>query len=269
MNLIRILIVLLAMADLKTQWSSLVDAEKTFAKTSVAKGTKDAFLSALDDQSVIFRPRAVPGRKWFQENPAPPAQLSWEPEYADIAAAGDLGYTTGPWEVRRTPQDQPAGFGHYVTLWRKPAGGDWKIAIDIGISHDRVAKPSTVDSPELPKDVAAARPKTDIDAARTAIAAADKAAMSELPKYLAPDVRLYREGSLPFTGKAAAEKRLAESRDSLVGAQTAAMVSSSADLGYTYGTTDSANYLRIWKKQRDGSWKIVLDLLNPFPKGAE
>ncbi len=254
------------MADLRTQWTSLVEAEKTFAKTSIAKGTKEAFLSVLDDESVIFRPRAVPGKKWFQENPGSPAQLSWAPEFADIAASGDLGYTTGPWEVRRTPQDPPAGFGHYVTLWHKQPNGEWKVAIDIGIGHNPVDKPSAVDSPQLPKDVGSGKPKTEVEAARAAIASADKAAMSSLPQHLATDVRLYRDGSVPLIGKAAAEKRLAEAKDKLAGTPTGAIVSSSADLGYTYGTTENANYLRIWKKQRDGSWKIVLDLLNPLPK---
>jgi ketosteroid isomerase-like protein len=63
----------------------------------------------------------------MKENPAPTSQLSWEPEFADIAKAGDLGYTTGPWEVRRTPQDAPAGYGHYVTMWRKQpmVNGRW------------------------------------------------------------------------------------------------------------------------------------------------
>ena len=52
-------------------------------------------------------------------------------------------------------------------------------------------------------------------------------------------------------------------------------ISASADLGYTYGTyefrskdkdgkpvVDHGKYTSIWKKQRDGSWKVELDMGN-------
>ncbi len=52
-------------------------------------------------------------------------------------------------------------------------------------------------------------------------------------------------------------------------------VSKSADLGYTYGnwtfTNANAeksygNYLTVWKKQQDGSWKFVIDGGNSTPE---
>ena len=55
-------------------------------------------------------------------------------------------------------------------------------------------------------------------------------------------------------------------------------ISESGDLGYTYGTfefrskdkngkptVDYGNYTSIWKKQKDGSWKVVLDMGNATP----
>ena len=52
-------------------------------------------------------------------------------------------------------------------------------------------------------------------------------------------------------------------------------ISASADLGYTYGTfefrsidkdgkpvVDHGKYTSIWKKQKDGSWKVALDMGN-------
>jgi len=55
-------------------------------------------------------------------------------------------------------------------------------------------------------------------------------------------------------------------------------ISASADLGYTYGTyefrskdkdgkpvVDHGKYTSIWKKQQDGSWKVVLDMGNAGP----
>src|SRR5262245_2445266 len=126
----RALLMLLVLASLKTELDSLVGAERDFARLSLARGVRDAFLANLAEDSIIFRPNAVPGRQWFENNPPPATlRLEWEPEFADIASTGDLGYTTGPFERRRTPQDPPA-FGHYVTLWRKQADGKWKVALD-------------------------------------------------------------------------------------------------------------------------------------------
>lgn len=60
-----------------------------------------------------------------------------------------------------------------------------------------------------------------------------------------------------------------------------AEMAASGDLGYTYGNyvfthkdkagkliTDYGKYTSIWKKQKDGSWKVVVDMGNssPVPK---
>ena len=55
-------------------------------------------------------------------------------------------------------------------------------------------------------------------------------------------------------------------------------MASSGDLGYTYGNyvfkhkdkngklvTDYGKYTSIWKKQKDGSWKVVVDMGNSSP----
>lgn len=61
-------------------------------------------------------------------------------------------------------------------------------------------------------------------------------------------------------------------------------MSASGDLGYTYGNyvfkhkdkagkliTDYGKYTSIWKKQKDGLWKVVVDMGNssPAPKSPE
>jgi ketosteroid isomerase-like protein len=55
-------------------------------------------------------------------------------------------------------------------------------------------------------------------------------------------------------------------------------ISASGDLGYTYGTfefrskdkdgkpiIEHGKYTSIWKKQKDGSWKVALDMGNASP----
>ncbi len=56
-------------------------------------------------------------------------------------------------------------------------------------------------------------------------------------------------------------------------------MAASGDLGYTYGTyvftsrdkngnpiEEHGKYVSIWKKQKDGSWKVVLDMGNSSPE---
>ena len=77
-------------------------------RTIPCQGNARSFLEFLAEDSILFRPGPVPGRKWIEEHPAPPNLLTWEPAFADVAQSGDLGYTTGPWEIRpKSPQEYP------------------------------------------------------------------------------------------------------------------------------------------------------------------
>ena len=96
--------VLLLSGSLRSEMDGLVEAERAFARLSVAMGTREAFLANLSDESVLFRPGPVPGKSWTKDSAPPATQLNWQPEFADISQAADLGYTTGPWELRRTPK---------------------------------------------------------------------------------------------------------------------------------------------------------------------
>jgi ketosteroid isomerase-like protein len=272
----RILLFVLLFADsLKTELDSLAQAEREFARLSLAQGVRDAFLANLGEDSIIFRPNAVAGRQWFENNPPPPTlRLEWAPEFADIASSGDLGYTTGPFERRRTPQDPPA-FGHYVTLWRKQADGKWKVALDTGISHAMSPKPASVASPRISSDVQKQRAPNEIEAARAALVQREGRYSSDPQSVLVQldsAARVYREGGFPVMGRNAIRDALSGVKGAFTWKLTKVEVSKSADFGYTYGTADfkpadaskpieSSNFVRIWKKQ-GADWKVLLDLLD-------
>jgi ketosteroid isomerase-like protein len=72
---------------------------------------------------------------------------------------------------------------------------------------------------------------------------------------------------------------LDDKNNQLLWAPVGADISSSGDLGYTYGTyefhskskdgkasVEYGKYTSIWKLQRDGNWKIVLDMGNASPE---
>lgn len=59
--------------------------------------------------------------------------LQWTATKADVSASGDLGYTTGTYQMT---MNDAAGKpmtekGKYVTVWKKQADGQWKVTNDI------------------------------------------------------------------------------------------------------------------------------------------
>ena len=137
----------LAAADALTTESvdrlaELVDAEREFARTSVASGMREAFLTFMADDAIVFRPHPVNAKSWYSERPDAPGVLDWVPVFADISLAGDLGYTTGPWEYVVEQSDTPTAYGHYVSVWRKQPDGSWRVVIDLGTVHPRPEPPT-------------------------------------------------------------------------------------------------------------------------------
>jgi ketosteroid isomerase-like protein len=269
---------------------SLVEAERGFAKASETKGTREAFLENLADDSVLFHPGPVDGKKWWSDQPVRPGVLSWQPIYASVSRAGDLGYTTGPWEFReKSLEDKPVAFGYFVSIWKRQANGAWKVILDLGTRNPAPQMPAPVLL--FPRDYlnsAKAKQKVDIDAERSALVKTEtefaklllaKNTVDSFLSYLADGVRLYRTNNFPIVGKEAASVALAAKPGTLTWQPAKADVSTSGDLGYTYGAyefkpigenklAESGNYMRIWKKQANGKWRVVLDLLNPIPPAS-
>src|ERR1700704_5975824 len=118
---------------------SMVETERAFSRMSEEKGTREAFAEFIAADGILFRPGPVVGKKWMQEHPLPPATtrqwLSWQPIFAAVSRAGDLGYTTGPWQFKRDIKDaKPVAFGNFMTVWKRQANGSWKFVLDLGIS---------------------------------------------------------------------------------------------------------------------------------------
>ena len=89
------------------------------------------------------------------------------------------------------------------------------------------------------------------------------------------------QGEFPVFGKKALEEKFSQNGKpdfTLSWQPVKAEVAASGDLGYTFGNwklqtknqfgldeTVYGNYVSIWKKQKDGSWKYVLDTGNETP----
>src|SRR5262249_60393260 len=55
------------------------------------------------------------------------APFSWEPETTEVLASGTLGLTSGPVRDRQGKRT-----GTFNSVWRREAGGAWKIVFDKG-----------------------------------------------------------------------------------------------------------------------------------------
>jgi ketosteroid isomerase-like protein len=99
--------------------------------------------------------------------------------------------------------------------------------------------------------------------------------------YYADDAAEVPNGEPVIQGKANIAKTMGSLDDKnnhLTWTPIFADMSASGDLGYTYGTyefrskdkdgkdvVDHGKYASIWKKQKDGSWKVVMDMGNSGP----
>ena len=298
------LTLLLALASLgsatrlqeKSALQAMVDSERAFAKMSEDQGTRPAFVAFIADEGILFRPRAVKGKQWFAEHPLPQsdkrALLSWYPAVAGIARAGDMGYTTGPWEFKPDIHDAKAvAWGHFLTVWKRQPDGSWKFAIDLGISNPQPAQaeaqwelPQSYKTPKAVKtnsaSVASANSAALLARDREfSQASARLGARAAFAEYSRPDVRIYREEKFPLVGQDQAPAVLPASPSVWTWEPGAGDVSASDDIGYTYGSyqisgdelaakvIESGNYLRIWRKEK-GAWKVLFDLTNPVPQEA-
>jgi ketosteroid isomerase-like protein len=199
--------------DLEKAVGSLIAAEKAYAKLAGEKGFRDASISVFADDAVIFPPNAVNGKKFWRETKEDPA-ITWRPIFASISRSGELGYTTGPSEYRKSRHAEEAdAFGHFITIWRKAPNGVWKVALDVGVDHlppqDAKTEIRTYfpNSPLLQPESASA----DLDKVQTEFVESLKEDEADaIIDHAGDDIRVYRRGQLPAVGKAAVKKMLSE-----------------------------------------------------------
>ncbi len=268
------------------QVGDVIAAERAFARMSMEKGIKSAFLANLATDAVVFRPGPVPAQAWYRDHPASPATLEWSPDLAAIAVTGDMGFTSGPWKL--TNGDQ-AAHGHFVTVWRHEPDGTWKAVVDGGASHSPVdlevepVIPAWCAPRELEEVRAHGEHRNSIGS-RNELLNADHELGEHIVKQgwvdvmtasAADDMRLCRPGQVPVDGKAGVLKALADAPGALASAPVAGGVSR-GDLGYTYGTllvplagatasTDSAAgfaYIRIWRRDAAGNRVVAVDAMS-------
>lgn len=109
-------------------------AEEDFAKMAKDKGIHDAFLSFAANDAVLQRGELIIGIKNIDKHleKSTSKNLSWSPDFVDVSATGDLGYTYGKYVFKYTDSigNPLEDKGIFHTVWKRQADGKWKFVWD-------------------------------------------------------------------------------------------------------------------------------------------
>ena len=258
----------------KENLQQLIETEKAFAQASIDKGTKPAFLDFLSKESIVFdKSMPVNGLEYWQKNDFK-GVITWQPITAEIAGSLDLGYTVGNYQFHKTTaEEKPSTFGSFVTLWKKQSDNSWKVAVDMGVSHDEVIASGT----NIKENYSVFKPyefKNQMVLAERMVFMNDhfywknaKKSLNPFEPHLSQNVRIYRKNLKPIIGKENAKIFLKKTYDkNLVYTGLKAISSNAGDLVCVYGVISGAGksgtYLRIYKQEAKDAWKIVVEMVD-------
>lgn len=256
----------------------IVAAERAFAADFPAMGLAGSFQKwGRPDAILINGGRAQTIDRLFEGAPltrqAGEPLIEWWPTFAGVARSGEMGFTTGP-----AARDQE-GYGHYFTVWKRQADGQWRWVYDGGSNASPAGQPGADSQPRLlpVATVGSASPEAAMEEVRRAEASLAAAAATEQKAahlaVLAPEGRLYVAPLPPAEGPDA----FATTLDGWparfeFGPAEGGGASDAGDMVWTYGpaawTRDAqartGHYMRLWQK-RPGGWKLIMAQLIPAP----
>ncbi|HKN64969.1 MAG TPA: hypothetical protein VJW73_01750 [Gemmatimonadaceae bacterium] len=277
-----------AQLDLNAERAALLAADKGYSDYSASTNLVDGTLHMVADNIVYIAPgpyiTSVDAlRAFLAANPAnATATLTWTAVRADVSSDATRGYTYGYTEIRLP--DGTVVPGKYIAYWARQADRSWKLR-----AYRRNLRPAGAVSFTPPSgfetpDYAHYRyfPNTDPASALASVFATDQA-FSDLAekgvgdafaRYAASDgAVLSGSPAIAFGPAAIAENYTAFSPGALVWSPSLGDAANSGDLAFTSGfysvrqqnpdgswtVTGTGKYLTLWKRQRTGEWRLVID----------
>jgi ketosteroid isomerase-like protein len=125
--------------DRNSNVAALRNADAQWARVFTAHDLKQSVDACTTDASVMApNAPAANGREAITELfkgffATPDFKISWHATGAEVADSGELGYSTGVYEMSfKVGGDKMIkDHGKYLTLWRKQKDGSWKVISDI------------------------------------------------------------------------------------------------------------------------------------------
>jgi ketosteroid isomerase-like protein len=265
--------------------------DETRGDSLLARGPVEGMLALLSPDVIYLRAGvpAVYGRDaaralFAAGSMGSPSNLAWQPLGGGVSDDLHSGYTFGV-VARVSGVAAPIHFERYIAYWHRLRSEPWRItayaevnsppAAEVSLSADQTTTPIRQLSKRLEEARAAVR-AADSSFADVAYRMGTGYAFSTT---VAPTGVLFGDPQLVVGPDAVRALYAAQqSTSSLAWHPVYAAVAESEDLGFTIGEYISTGlgpsgaavqrmgkYLTVWKRQRDGSWKFVVDGGNPTP----
>ena len=208
------------------------------------------------------------------------AAVRWQPVRAEASADGGSGFSYG-YAIYSTPATPAPSLriDRYIAFWRRESQG-WRIvgyAETYGTPPVAMTLPPAAASAAL-KDEPMSETEGALDAMRNADVDFSRDASARgtgiaFGNYAADDAQIFSEAGEFITGPQEITHSFGRpTKTGLVWHPVFGRVSSAGDLGFTVGyavLTDATGaaspvrrnykYLTVWRKQRDGRWRYVVD----------
>ncbi len=121
---------------LEEEWKNEIrETEQNFSKMAGEEGIHKAFTTFAAGDAVLMRNnKLIEGLKNIDEHYKNQTSkgLSWSPDFIDVAASGDLGYTYGHYTFSFIDSTGMAAkdTGIFHTVWKKQPDGTWRFVWD-------------------------------------------------------------------------------------------------------------------------------------------
>jgi ketosteroid isomerase-like protein len=124
-----------AETNLEAERNALLETDVRFSRASEERGAAQAFYEFMAPEAVELSSGEPPirGRDAIKVHLAAGQQgfLTWQPQAADVARTGDMGFTWGTAIFQSKSAEEKPGIAYskYVTVWKKQKGGGWKVVL--------------------------------------------------------------------------------------------------------------------------------------------
>ena len=252
---------------------SLIEADENLNYAFFKNGIPNAFLKYADEGAMLFQPEPVALKSVYQKTKSKDENeaLEWKPEYARIAKKGDLGFTSGRFELTENGHKQ---YGVYLNIW-KNVNGKWKL-----LQHAKTYQPQLIRETKFDYF----EPKNDkyykligpqkIQMRDDIVMGTDELFGKRLAakngnKYLSEfydaGVRLYFPKKYPTYNLEETLNFVLKNKLSFKSTSNGVVRAFSGDLAFTHGeaTVSGKNYhyLRAWQiEEETGKWNVIVDM---------
>jgi len=116
----------------------IIDTEHAFSEMAKSEGVRKAFLTFAADEVVVLRSnKLIKGRDALNASyekgmAVENFSLTWSPDFVDVSASGDLGYTYGKYVYTAIDSlgNEQSSEGIFHTVWKRQQDGSWKFVWD-------------------------------------------------------------------------------------------------------------------------------------------